>query len=277
MSARPIRSTWRPRSPPTIGVHLNLSADHLDRHGTFANYAAIKERLIERSDKAIVGVDDEASSAIADRAEARGQTVLRIGSGSPSLALDDAPSLRGDHNAQNAAAAIAVARALGLNDTEIDAGLATFPGLAHRMERVAEIDGVLFVNDSKATNAAATVNALKTYPHIFWIVGGRAKADGIDPLRSWFDRIEKAYLIGESSARFAQTLQGVPFESCDTLEVAVSRAAQDAGTSTASERVVLLSPACASFDQFASFEARGAAFAELVAKLSPAGAEGMRA
>ena len=266
-----------PSLAPTIGVHLNLSADHLDRHGTFENYAAIKERLIERSGKAIVGAGDEASSAIADRAEARGQAVLRVGSGLPGLALDDAPALRGEHNAQNAAAAIAVTRALGLSDMEIAAGLATFPGLAHRMERVAEIDGVLFVNDSKATNAAATVNALKTYPHIFWIVGGRAKADGIDPLRPWFDRIEKAYLIGESTDRFAQTLQGIPAESCGTMEVAVSRAAEDAAASTASERVVLLSPACASFDQFASFEARGAAFAELVAKLSPIGAEGMRA
>ena len=266
-----------PSLAPTIGVHLNLSADHIDRHGTFENYAAIKERLIALSSTAVVGIDDAPSAAIADRAEARGQTVRRIGAASPGLTLDDAPALRGAHNAQNAAAAIAVTRTLGLTDMEIAAGLVTFPGLAHRMERVAEIGGVLFVNDSKATNAAATANALKTYPHIFWIVGGRAKADGIDPLQPWFDRIEKAYLIGESTERFSKTLQGVRTESCGTLEVAVSRAADDAAASTAAERVVLLSPACASFDQFASFEARGAAFVELVTRLPQADAKGMLA
>ncbi len=286
-----------PSLAPSIGVHLNLSPDHIDRHGTFENYAAIKERLIARSGLAIVGVNDAGSAAIADRAEARGQRVRRVSSVSadfsdgvhadgPALnstrpdgttqtaTLLASPNLRGSHNAQNAAAALAVAEALGVQIDDIQSGLDGFPGLAHRMQRLGEIGGVTFVNDSKATNAAATENALRTYPHIFWIVGGRAKADGIDPLTGYFPRIEKAYLIGEASERFAETLQDVPFERCGTLEVATRRAAADAAASQVAERIVLLSPACASFDQFPSFETRGRRFAEIVAEIGDTGVAG---
>ncbi len=283
-----------PSLAPSIGVHLNLSPDHIDRHGTFENYAAIKERLIERSGLAIVGVDDHASASIADRAERRGQRVRRLSSAAPdvgdgvlavgpaltstssdgaarSVTLLAAANLRGSHNAQNAAAAFAVAEALGVALNDIQSGLDGFPGLAHRMQLLGEIDGVAFVNDSKATNAAATENALRTYPHIFWIVGGRAKADGIDPLTAYFPRIEKAYLIGEATERFAETLHDVPFERCGTLEVATRRAAADAAASGVAERIVLLSPACASFDQFPSFEARGRRFAEIVNEFGDTG------
>uniref|UniRef100_UPI003A99AE8F glutamate ligase domain-containing protein n=1 Tax=Stappia sp. TaxID=1870903 RepID=UPI003A99AE8F len=234
---------------------------------------------------AVVGVDDSLSAAIADRAERSGTTTLRISARQPvadgiyaqgsSMWLaqaaaqtpfaDLAPitSLRGAHNAQNAAAAIAVCRALGLSDAEIRGGLESFPGLEHRMEVVARAGRVLFVNDSKATNADAAERALASYERIYWIAGGRAKAGGIDSLQPCFGRIAKAYLIGEATDAFAATLAGqVSFETCDTLADATAAAARDAGSDAHAEPVVLLSPACASFDQFPNFEARGRAFSE---------------
>ena len=144
--------------------------------------------------------------------------------------------------------------------------MASFPGLAHRMEQVGRLGRVLFINDSKATNADAAEKALLTFHDIFWIVGGKAKAGGVEPLRPLFPRVAKAYLIGASSDEFAHTLQGaVAFERCGTLENAVEAATRDALASRAAEPVALLSPACASYDQFANFEARGDRFRALVA------------
>ena len=179
-----------------------------------------------------------------------------------------APALRGVHNGQNAAFAFAAARALGLSVAEIAAGLATFPGLAHRMEQVGRQGKVLFVNDSKATNADAAEKALLSFHDIFWILGGKSKEGGIAPLRPLFPRVAKAYFIGAASEEFARTLgAGAPFELCGTLEAATAAAARDARASAAAEPVVLLSPACASYDQFVNFEQRGDRFRSLVAQM----------
>jgi UDP-N-acetylmuramoylalanine--D-glutamate ligase len=274
-----------PSLDPTVGIHLNLSPDHLDRHGTMEAYAAIKERLVAGAGTAVVGVDDEPSRAMAGRVGAisvsveRGLpdglvrdgesvVVMRGGEAVERYELAGISSLRGAHNAQNAAAAIAAARALGLDPAVIQGGLRSFPGLAHRMEGVGRIGRALFVNDSKATNADSTEKALSSYPRIHWILGGKAKAGGIETLAPYFDRIARAYLIGEASDAFAATLEGrVPVERCGTLEVAVARAAEMAAADDAPEPVVLLSPACASYDQFPNFEVRGNRFRDLVRAL----------
>jgi UDP-N-acetylmuramoylalanine--D-glutamate ligase len=275
-----------PSLEPSVGVHINLSPDHLDRHGTMEAYAAIKERLVAGADLALVGVDDAPSAAIAGRLDpsrCRPVSVERpldrgIALEGTRLVLDGArvladvaglPTLRGLHNAQNAAFAAGVADALGLDRAAIQAGLASFPGLAHRLEAIGRVGPALFVNDSKATNADSTEKALAAYPEaIFWIVGGKAKEGGIAPLAGLFPRVAKAYLIGASSDDFAAALEGrVAFERCGTLEVAVGRAAADAAASSAREPVVLLSPACASYDQFRNFEERGERFRALVAAL----------
>jgi UDP-N-acetylmuramoylalanine--D-glutamate ligase len=178
-------------------------------------------------------------------------------------------SLRGTHNWQNAAAAVAAALSFGLDKVEIRRGLKSFPGLAHRMQRVAEIGGIAFVNDSKATNADAAARALAAYERIYWIAGGRPKAGGIASLGEFFPRIARAYLIGEAAADFARTLAGrVDYEISGDLVTAVKSAYRDASAAEGAGRVVLLSPACASFDQFANFEARGRAFARLAGELA---------
>lgn len=285
-----------PGLAPDVGVLLNLSEDHLDRHGTFDDYAAIKARLVEaaaRRGLAVVGVDDAASAAIAGRIEAAGGRVLRISArgrvargvfadgGRLFQAVDDSvqqvadigrvAGLRGAHNGQNAAAAYAVARALGVAPERIAAGLASFPGLAHRLEQVGRIGRVLFVNDSKATNADAAARALAAFDTVYWIAGGRAKSGGITSLAPCFGRIAHAYLIGEAADDFANTLDGkVPFTISGDLGTAVAQAALSARASGAAEPVVLLAPACASFDQFANFEARGEAFRAAVARLAAA-------
>lgn len=282
-----------PTLDPTVGILLNLSEDHLDRHGTFANYAAVKERLVTGvppSGTAIVGVDDNPSQAIADRAEMNGARVVRVsvrrpladglyveaerivratgGTGRTVAQIGGIGSLRGVHNAQNAACAAGAALALGLSAEAIQRGLYSFPGLAHRMEQVARKGAVLFVNDSKATNADAAARALASFPEIFWIAGGKPKAGGITTLTGYFPRIRKAYLIGEAAEEFAGTLKGrAPHVIAGTLDRAVELAARDAAASGLAEPVVLLSPACASYDQFPNFEVRGAAFCDLVKKL----------
>lgn len=280
-----------PSLNPTAGILLNLTPDHLDRHGSMENYAAIKERLVAASDTAIVGVDDQYCEAIADRLYRDGVHVVRIskekrlgkgyfadgakllwaqdGEVDEIASLEGIGSLRGAHNAQNALAAIAACLSVGLSLEEIHAGLKSFPGLAHRMEQVGHRGKVLFVNDSKATNAEATAPALSSFPqNIYWIAGGVPKAGGIASLAGFFPRIAKAYLIGEAAAQFAATLgDAAPFEISDTLAVAVEHAARDAGNDAAPEPVVLLSPACASFDQFQNFEKRGDAFRSAVLAL----------
>ncbi|WP_027172035.1 UDP-N-acetylmuramoyl-L-alanine--D-glutamate ligase [Methylobacterium sp. 10] len=270
-----------PSLNPSVGVLLNITPDHLDRHGTMENYAAIKERLIQGSALAVIGVDDEPSRAIADRH--RGPLV-RIGvalqdvdgltvrdgivagrSGEAIADLSGIGSLRGAHNWQNAAVAIAVVQALAVTDGESGAGLKSFPGLPHRMEEVGRHGRVLFVNDSKATNADSTEKALTAFRDVHWILGGKQKEGGIDLLAPLFDRVAHAYLIGAASDAFAATLEGrVPYTRCGTLDVATKQAAEAAARSEAPEPVVLLSPACASYDQFKSFEDRGDQFRALV-------------
>ena len=268
-----------PGLDPDIGILLNLTPDHLDRHGTMEHYAEIKARLIRGSGTAIIGIDDDWCRAIAIAARERGQRHVTISvadrkadyfadgtaiiSGGAVVAdLGGIVTLRGAHNAQNAMAAIAAARVLGLSDAEIAEGLKTFPGLAHRMQPVGHVGRVLFVNDSKATNADATANALASFDRIYWIAGGRQKAGGISSLNKFFPKIVKTYLIGEAAASFSATLSSVDHEISGTLGNAVSAAARDAGQDGAEMPVVLLSPACASYDQYRNFELRGQAFIE---------------
>jgi UDP-N-acetylmuramoylalanine--D-glutamate ligase len=282
-----------PSLDPRVGVLINISEDHLDRHGTLAHYAAVKERLVAgvpRNGVAVIGVDDEWCRAAAGRIERKGGNVIPISvrgelsagvfvedgiivraaneDAWPLASLHGIGSLRGQHNAQNAACAAAAALALGLDAAAIQAGLRCFPGLAHRMEQVGRMGAVLFVNDSKATNADSAAQALACFTDIFWIAGGKAKTGGIVSLEGFFPRIRKGYLIGEAAAEFAQTLEGkVPYDRLDTLDRAVEAAARDAEASGLREPVVLLSPACASFDQYRNFEVRGDHFRELVLKL----------
>ncbi|MBO0902590.1 UDP-N-acetylmuramoyl-L-alanine--D-glutamate ligase [Jiella sonneratiae] len=277
-----------PTIEPTVGILLNLSPDHLDRHGTMGNYAAIKARLVAGSGKAVIGVDTEPCRLIADGLESDGKAVTRIsqsdlrsgvgfdgaelvrrmpGQGEARFRLAGIGSLRGRHNAQNAAAAVAALTLLGIADPAIAEGLRSFPGLAHRMEEVGRIGPVLFVNDSKATNADAAAPALAAFQRIYWIAGGLPKEGGIASLKPFFPRIAKAYLIGEAAPAFAATLgERIPYEISGTLAVAVERAAADA-KAAGEDAVVLLSPACASFDQFRNFEVRGDAFRAAVAAL----------
>ncbi|MEO0545217.1 MAG: UDP-N-acetylmuramoyl-L-alanine--D-glutamate ligase [Pseudomonadota bacterium] len=250
-----------PTLAPDVGVLLNITPDHLDRHGTMKNYASIKERLVANAAYAVVGVDDEFTKAIAGRHAGPMHEISVDGDVDAKIDLKNAPSLRGSHNRQNALIAAAVCRHLGLEDAAIQAGLESFPGLAHRMQIVAEREGVLFVNDSKATNADAAEKSLTSFDHIRWIAGGLAKAGGIEPLRPHFNRVRKAYLIGEAAAEFAATLgDSTPFEISAQLDVAVAHAARDAQAGEA----VLLAPAAASFDQFPNFEKRGEAFVKAI-------------
>ena len=276
-----------PSLKPSVGILLNVTEDHLDRHGTLENYAAIKERLVAQADTAVIGVDDDWTRAAAQRIARSGKTVERVSvlgplrdgycaeggrimhavNGKAGIVADLAGigSLRGAHNAQNAACALAACLALGIDLRAVQKGLATFPGLAHRMRPVGRKANVLFVNDSKATNADSTAKALGSFDDIFWIAGGKPKTGGITSLAEFFPRIRKAYLIGEAARDFAATLDGkVPYEMVGTLERAVPVAARDAAASALKEPVVLLSPACASFDQYPNFEVRGKAFVDLV-------------
>lgn len=284
-----------PSLNPSIGVHLNISPDHLDRHGTLDHYASVKARLLSGSDHAVVGIDDRFSADMADDVARAAKPLTRIGIHNPVTAglmldgnhlveirdgasrplinLATCPALRGDHNAQNAAAAFAACQFAGATDNAIIAGLKSFPGLAHRMEIIAEHGRVRFVNDSKATNADAAERALSSFDHIYWIAGGRPKAGGIEGLDEHYPRIAKAYLIGEAQDQFAATLKGrLPYQQHDNLTDAVKAAARDAAADPAPDSTVLLSPACASWDQFKSFEVRGDTFKAAVADLLKEGA-----
>jgi UDP-N-acetylmuramoylalanine--D-glutamate ligase len=274
----------------TVAVLLNVSEDHLDRHGTIENYAAIKERLpasLEQGGVAVIDVDDDYTRAAAERIAHAGKKVIRVsvvsslrdgyfadgsrilratGGKTDAVAeLAGIGSLRGVHNAQNAACAVATCVALGIDLAAIQKGLMNFPGLAHRMQQVGHKGHVLFVNDSKATNTDSAAKALASFHDIFWIAGGKPKTGGIKSLAGFFPRIRKAYLIGEAAKEFAQTLDGkVPYEINGALSSAIDAAARDAEASGLKEPVVLLSPACASFDQYPNFEVRGKAFINTV-------------
>ncbi len=282
-----------PSLDPAVGILINVSEDHIDRHGTLEHYAAVKERLVagvQAQGTAIVGVDDIWCRTTADRIEQAGKRVVRVsvknplpdglyvdhetiwradgGARSEVAKIGGIGSLRGLHNAQNAACASACALALGVSTDVLQNGLRSFPGLAHRMEQVGRRNHVLFVNDSKGTNADAAAHALSSFGDIFWIAGGKPKAGGITSLAEYFPRIRKVYLIGEAAPEFAGTLGAtVPHEISQTLDVAVANAARDAEASGLKEAVVLLSPACASFDQYRNFEIRGAKFRDLVQAL----------
>jgi UDP-N-acetylmuramoylalanine--D-glutamate ligase len=282
-----------PTLDPSVGILLNVTEDHLDRHGTLAHYAEVKERLVagvQENGMAVIGVDDPWCAAAADRVERGGKPLTRVsvrgvlrdglyvesenimqaanGAAHVIARIGGIGSLRGVHNAQNAACAAGAALALGLSAQAIQQGLVSFPGLSHRMEEVGRKARVLFVNDSKATNADSAAQALACFSDIFWIAGGRAKTGGIASLDRFFTRIRKVYLIGEAASDFAAELRGkVPHVVAGTLERAVELAAADAEASQMAEPVVLLSPACASFDQYRNFEVRGDKFRELVRAL----------
>jgi UDP-N-acetylmuramoylalanine--D-glutamate ligase len=281
---------------PDVTVILNLSPDHLERHGGMEGYVAAKRRILAnqgKGDTAVIGVDDPWGARIcteitaanrrtivpvsASKAMGRGiyalQGVLYDATGERAAEVADltrARSLPGRHNWQNAAAAYAAAKGLGISAEEAAEHLMSFPGLAHRMETVGTIGKVRFVNDSKATNTDAARQAMSSYPKFYWIAGGQPKTGGIEALVDLFPRIEKAYLIGEGARLFAGTLKGkAEVQECGTMSAAVAAAFADAAGS-GQEAVVLLSPAAASFDQFADFEERGEAFRTAFQKLGQA-------
>jgi UDP-N-acetylmuramoylalanine--D-glutamate ligase len=280
-----------------VAVWLNTTPDHLDRHGDMNAYVTAKKRIFLNQgagDWAIIGVDDAyCARACTDLTRAGVQHVAPISSGQALgrgvaalngkvidarsgrseivVDLAQAPALAGKHNAQNAAAAFAATSALGIDTRVIAQAMTTFAGLPHRLERVASIEGVRFINDSKATNANAAAQALAVYPRVYWIAGGVAKDGGIDELAPFFPRMAKAYLIGQSAGEFSDTLRGkVPVTMAGNLEAAVKLAFNDAKASGEPHPVVLLSPACASFDQFKSYEDRGDQFRKYVTALQAA-------
>jgi UDP-N-acetylmuramoylalanine--D-glutamate ligase len=285
-----------PALHPTLGVLLNVTPDHLDRHGTIDNYARVKECLVAGASVACIGVDDAycvdvlkrrlalgpAVAFSAKKSLAPGYSILnsevvcanRDGLAVKLCNLAGISTLRGAHNAQNALAAVSAVRetlaAVGL-PIELDwqGAVSSFGGLAHRMEEIGNLGPILFINDSKATNADSTEKALLSFPRsCFWILGGKQKDGGIECLAPYFSGVTKAYLIGAAADEFAGTLDGkVSYERCGTLDAAVAAATRDAQASTAEVPVVLLSPACASYDQFKNFEVRGDAFRALVTAL----------
>ena len=271
-----------PSLDPSVGILINLSEDHLDRHGSMDHYAAVKERLVagvpegrhrdRRCRRRVVPKNRGAARAIGKKAWCRflcGAQLSRRNFRRQHSRIMRAVTGEGHRKSPISAASARCAEcitrrmppaprprhlALGLDAAAIQAGLRSFPGLAHRMEEVGRRGAVLFVNDSKATNADSTAQALACFNDIFWIAGGKPKTGGIESLRGFFPRIRKAYLIGEAAGEFAATLgAAVPHDITGTLDKAVTAATRDAQDSSAQEPVVLLSPACASFDQYPQF------------------------
>ncbi len=278
-----------------ISLFMNISPDHLDRHGDMRGYIKAKKHIFDRQGKsqtAIIGMDDEDSRNVFDQINTTGRIKTIPISGQTRLAegvfavegqlIDDCFSsttdiadlnkierLPGAHNHQNAAAAFASCRSIGLTSEEIISGMKSFPGLAHRQELVTVNDGIRYINDSKATNADAAARALGSYDNIYWIAGGLAKEGGIENLSPYFSRIRRAYLIGDSAKEFSVQLSShVPHELCETLDRAVKKAANDAAQDGHQDAVILLSPACASWDQYRSFELRGDHFKQCVKEIA---------
>jgi UDP-N-acetylmuramoylalanine--D-glutamate ligase len=277
---------------PDVAVFTNLSPDHMDRHGGMGGYFAAKRRLFAEGgpDRAVIGVDEDEGRFLAGQMceGASDDRVIRIsvaekltgpgwqvfarkgflseyrkGRQVASIDLREMQGLPGSHNHQNACAAFAACRALGIGPRVIEAALASFEGLPHRSQLVGEKDGVRFVNDSKATNTDAAAAALQAFPRIRWIAGGLGKDGGISSLTPYLGAVSKAYLIGHSARDFALQLGELPHEICESMERAVARAAEEAEPG----EVVLLAPAAASFDQYPDFEARGDDFTRLVRAL----------
>jgi UDP-N-acetylmuramoylalanine--D-glutamate ligase len=280
-----------PGLKPDVSVLSNITPDHIDRHGTLENYAAVKARLPMAGTTAVIGVDDPQTSAIYTKISAAGQQAVPVsvgkvlgrgifvldgalydaqgGRANKIVDLSATSHLPGTHNWQNAALAYAATKTYARDARAVASAIMDFPGLAHRIEDVGRIGPVRYINDSKATNADATERALVCFPDIFWIAGGRSKEGGIESLAKHFPRVRKAYLVGEAAQDFAKALDGkVPYEISGTLANAVASASADAAHASAPAPVVLLSPACASFDQFRDFEHRGDAFRSLVSQLS---------
>ncbi|MBS0525594.1 MAG: UDP-N-acetylmuramoyl-L-alanine--D-glutamate ligase [Proteobacteria bacterium] len=286
-----------------VAVWLNITPDHIDRHGDMAGYVEAKKHIFDRQregDCVVMGVDDEYSRAVFAEVA---QDARRNRIGAVPVALDrpiasgisfragklvdadgyladfaSVPTLPGDHNAQNAACAWAACRWLRISREVIMKGLTSYPGLPHRQERVAALGKVTYVNDSKATNADATARALSSYRNIYWIIGGQAKEGGVAPLEPYFDRIKQAFLIGEATELFASQLEGkLPFERCGDLQSALNAAHARAQAEATEPAVVLLSPACASWDQWKSYEHRGDAFREMARALPGADSVGRAA
>jgi len=284
-------------------VWLNITPDHIDRHGDMTGYVEAKKHIFDRQregDCIVMGVDDDYSRAVFAEVA---QNARRNRIGAVPVAFDrpiasgisfragklidadgffadfaDVPTLPGDHNAQNAACAWAACRWLRISREEIVKGLKTYPGLPHRQERVAALGKVIYVNDSKATNADAAARALSSYRNIYWILGGQAKEGGVAPLAPYFDRIEHAFLIGEATELFAGQLEGkLPFDRCGDLQSALNAAHARAQAEATEPAVVLLSPACASWDQWKSYEHRGDAFREMARALPGAESVGRAA
>ncbi len=276
---------------PTVSILLNITPDHLERHGGFDGYVAAKRQVIGWTPpeaKVILGVDSPATQSICtELTTERGDGLIPVsvnrvishgmfvidgvmwdGMGSQAeelIDLRDVEALPGEHNWENVAAAFACGKAMGFDTSRLLEGIRTFPGLAHRQELVAELNGVKFINDSKATNGEAAAKALACYDKVFWIAGGRQKDGGIGELKPLFSRVKRAYLIGEAAPAFAATLgSSVDVVHANTLDRAVELAAQDAAEDGSEENVVLLSPACASFDHYPDFEIRGEAFRSAV-------------
>ncbi len=280
-----------PTLTPTVGVLLNVSPDHLDRHGTVENYAAIKARLVDDAGVAVVGIEDRYCLDVAHKLERAGKIVRRVRTEKPGtheyglvdnsvcydsrfdglvgvVDLKGIASLRGRHNAQNAVAAFAATLDM-VEPAKYPAAFRSFPGLPHRMEEIGQLGPILFINDSKATNVASAEKALASWDgEIHWIAGGKPKEGGIEALTSYFGRIKGAYLIGESSDLFATVLKGkVPYQLCGTLDRALAAALGAAQASEGGSPVILFSPAAASFDQYRNFEVRGDHFRDLVSNI----------
>jgi UDP-N-acetylmuramoylalanine--D-glutamate ligase len=276
-----------------VAILLTITPDHLSRPGGMDGYIDAKALILRpkgRGSIGVLGVDDQPCRDLFAKLQGAGRKLIPISverevaggvdaldgvlvdrtGAKPDRILDlnAIATLPGSHNWQNAAAAYLAARAMGLDRDAIVAGLASYPGLAHRQELIASIDGVRYVNDSKATNADAAAKALACYDKIHWIIGGRAKEGGLAGLDPFYPRVRHAYLIGECAGDFAKQLRGkLPFSQCGTLDKAVAAAHRDAKPGS----VVLLSPACASWDQYPNFEARGDDFRTLVKALGASG------
>ncbi len=281
-----------PTFAPRVSVLLNIGEDHLDRHGTMINYVKAKSAILKGSGTAVIGLDDEWSKTLAQKTVTKNQkrqvipisvskktgiyvtndgvlTDSTLDNGRKIIDLKTCKNLQGTHNWQNAAAAYAACRALGVDGKTIVQGLMTFPGLAHRQNIVAKIGGVSYINDSKATNDQAASMALRTFQNIYWIAGGKPKSDNYPECEPYLKNIRRAFLIGSAEERMAQWLteKKVPHTRCETLKNALSEAHKIAQVEQLPGATVLLSPACASYDQFKNFEERGDIFVKYVKQL----------